>query len=203
MTRRSTEITSNNESVAGAASSAVYVVIPGDLETRTGGYGYDRRIIAGLRDRGWAMNLVHLDDSFPAPTAGARAHAAQALASIPAGSAVLIDGLALGAMPDEVEREAGRLTIVALVHHPLAAETGIDPARAAALETSERRALAATRAVVVTSRATARALADYTTPKQYGGGRVAEKYARGAISRPHDRSSSPAAPQRGRWRSTA
>ncbi len=161
MTPQPTQITSNNESFAGAASSAVYVVIPGDLETRTGGYGYDRRIIAGLRDRGWAINVVHLDDSFPAPTAGARAHAAQALASIPAGSTVLIDGLAHGAMPDEVEREAARLTIVALVHHPLAAETGIDPALAAALEISERRALAATRSVVVTSRATARALAEY------------------------------------------
>lgn len=32
----------------------------------------------------------------------------------------------------------------------------------------------------------ARALADYTTPKQYGGGRVAEKYARSAIARPHE-----------------
>ena len=137
------------------------VVVPGDLEARTGGYGYDRRIIAGLRDRGWAVDVVHLDDSFPAPTAGARVHAAQALGSMPAGSTVLIDGLALGAMPDEVAREAGRLTIVALVHHPLASETGIGPALAAAFETSERRALAATRSVVVTSRATARALAEY------------------------------------------
>ena len=64
-------------------------------------------------------------------------------------------------MPDEVEREAARLTIVALVHHPLAAETGLDPALAAALEISERRALAAVRSVVVTSRATAARLADY------------------------------------------
>ena len=60
-----------------------------------------------------------------------------------------------------MEREAGRLQIVALVHHPLAAENGIDPALAAALEISERRALAACRAVVVTSRATAARLADY------------------------------------------
>ena len=142
------------------ASRALTVVIPGDLDTRTGGYGYDRRIIAGLRDRGWSVDVRRLDDSFPTPTQAAREHAAHVLAAIPDGSTVLVDGLAHGALPAEVEREAKRLTIVALVHHPLAAETGLDPARAAALEVSERRALAASRSVVVTSRATAARLAD-------------------------------------------
>ena len=139
----------------------LYVVIPGDLEARTGGYGYDRRIIAGLRDRGWRIEVRRLDDSFPAPTRAARDHAAQVFAGMPDGAVVLVDGLAFGALPEQVEREGGRLAIVALVHHPLAAETGIDAALAAALEISERRALAAARSVVVTSRATAARLADY------------------------------------------
>ena len=144
-----------------SASSALYFVIPGDLETRTGGYGYDRRIISGLRERGWLVELKRLDDSFPAPTPAARAQAVHVLAAIPDRSTVLIDGLALGALPAEAEHEAARLRIVALVHHPLAAETGLDPALAATLAISERRALAAARAVVVTSRATANRLADY------------------------------------------
>jgi glycosyltransferase involved in cell wall biosynthesis len=146
---------------AGSASAALYFVVPGDLETRTGGYGYDRRIIAGLRERGWSVSLLRLDDSFPFPTPAAQAQAADVLALIPSGSTVLVDGLALGALPLEVEREAVRLRIVALVHHPLAAETGLDPAQAAALEASERRALTFARSVVVTSRATCERLAHY------------------------------------------
>jgi glycosyltransferase involved in cell wall biosynthesis len=138
----------------------LYVLVPGDLDTRTGGYGYDRRMIAGLRERGWTVSALRLDDSFPMPTPAARTHAAQILAAIPDGSTVLVDGLALGALPEEVEREAARLGIMALVHHPLAAETGLDPAAAATLEISEARALAAARAVVVTSHATAARLAD-------------------------------------------
>ncbi len=139
----------------------MFVLIPGDLETRTGGYGYDRRIIGGLRDRGWRVDVHRLDDSFPNPTTAARAQAAHALAAIPDGATVLIDGLALGTLPEEVEREAGRLRIVALVHHPLAAESGIDPATSAAFAISERRALAAVRAIIVTSRATATGLGAY------------------------------------------
>ena len=139
----------------------MYVVVPGDIDTRTGGYGYDRRIIAGLRALGWTVHVVGLDEGFPAPTAAARAGAARALAAIPDRSLVLVDGLALGALPDEIEREARRVTIVALVHHPLAAETGIDPVLASLLAVNERRALAASRSVVVTSRATAAALAEY------------------------------------------
>src|SRR5262249_4263483 len=49
----------------------------------------------------------------------------------------------------------------ALVHHPLALETGLDPRHAAALEASERRALSAACHVVVTSRATAATLVRY------------------------------------------
>ena len=140
---------------------SLVLIVPGRLETSSGGYGYDRRIVAGLRDRGWSVAVRALDESFPRPSPAALDHAARVLAAIPGGSTVLVDGLALGAMPVEVERERGRLRLVALVHHPLAAETGIDDEAAAVLESSERRALGAVGRVVVTSDATVAALTRY------------------------------------------
>jgi glycosyltransferase involved in cell wall biosynthesis len=140
---------------------ALDVVLPGDPETVTGGYEYDRRIVTGLRALGWRVTVHGLDGSFPIPTPAAIAHARATLARIPDGHTVLVDGLAFGALPEVAAAEAARLRLVALVHHPLAAETGLEPADAAALRASETRALAAARAVVTTSAATARELAAY------------------------------------------
>jgi glycosyltransferase involved in cell wall biosynthesis len=140
---------------------ALVLVIPGTLDTPTGGYVYDRRIVAALRDRGWSVTVSQIDASFPYPTDDARRDASRVLADIPSGSTVLVDGLALGALPDEAAREATRLRLVALIHHPLARETGIAPDAAAALERSERRALASAVRVIVTSRQTAEGLRSY------------------------------------------
>ena len=126
------------------ASAAL--LVPGSLETKTGGYIYDRRVVEGLRTRGWSVG-VHTS-----------------LADIPDHTIVLADGLALGVMPEEAEAHGSRLGIVALVHHPLAEETGLDAAEAARLRASERRALRQAKAVVVTSHATAAMLPAYDVP---------------------------------------
>jgi glycosyltransferase involved in cell wall biosynthesis len=140
---------------------SVVLIVPGSLDTRTGGYGYDRRIVSGLRERGWSVDVRELDGSYPFPTPRAQAGAAAALGSLPDGALVLADGLAYGAMADEARVNAGRLRIVALVHHPLAEESGLDAATALALAASERDALRSARQVVVTSRRTAALLPTY------------------------------------------
>lgn len=146
--------------VSDTPASATFVV-PGDLEARTGGYGYDREIVRGLEALGWRVTIRRLDGSFPFPTAYARAHAVAELAAVPDGGLVLVDGLAFGVMADEAAREATRLRLVALVHHPLALEHGLEADTAAAFAASETRALACTRGVVVTSEATAAVLGRY------------------------------------------
>lgn len=139
----------------------VAFVLPGDLDAPTGGYRYDRRIIAGLRQAGWAVDVQALDASFPFPSAAALDHAAALIAGLPDGTRVVVDGLAFGAMPDIAQQHARRLRLIALVHLPLALETGLAAPVRQHLFDSERRALAAARRVIVTSAAMARGLADF------------------------------------------
>ena len=148
------------------SSRSLVFIVPGRLETRTGGYEYDRRMVVGLRARGWSIDVQELDGSFPHPTPEALNQAARVLAAIPDRGTVVVDGLALGAMPAEAEREASRLRIVALVHLPLAAEIGIGRDVAEQLEASERRAIAASSLVIVTGKATTAALANYGVPPE-------------------------------------
>jgi glycosyltransferase involved in cell wall biosynthesis len=140
---------------------SVVFMIPGDLEALTGGYGYDRRIVTGLGGLGWTVRVEALDASFPDPTPFAREDVQRRFRSLDDGTVVMVDGLAFGALGAEAEDEGSRLRFVALVHHPLAEETGIDSHTAASLKASETRALATARVVVVTSWPTAEALARY------------------------------------------
>lgn len=136
----------------------VAFVVPGDIDTVSGGYGYDRRLIAELPGQGWAARHVALAGDYPLVSKADAEAAARVFETLGDGASVLVDGLALAVLPEVVADHAGRLSIVGLVHHPLCLETGLDPHTAARLEASERRALEACRRVVVTSPETRRIL---------------------------------------------
>jgi glycosyltransferase involved in cell wall biosynthesis len=72
---------------------------------------------------------------------------------------VVVDGLAFGVLPEAAAALCREHPVIALVHHPLALETGLSPEQASQLHASERAALACARRVIVTSPATARLLA--------------------------------------------
>ena len=137
--------------------------VPGDLAIPTGGYAYDRRMIAELGRLGWQVDVIGLGDGFPLPSDTTRATAQACLFALPKDLTVVIDGLALGALPDAATQL--RNSLLAVVHHPLALETGLSVEQAEKLRASERTALAAVDAVVVTSAATQRILVeDYSVP---------------------------------------
>jgi glycosyltransferase involved in cell wall biosynthesis len=134
--------------------------IPGDIETVSGGYAYDRRIIAELQAHGWEVELVSLGDGFPRPTAVQKESAEALLIATANDRPIVLDGLAFGALP-EIAAELHRTRpVVALVHHPLSLETGLMPDVAEQLFSSERAALVSTRKVIVTSEWTAAVLVD-------------------------------------------
>lgn len=139
-------------------SSLVYFAIPGDLQALTGGYGYDRRLIAGLEALGLKVRVIPLSARFPAPDATARSEAAARIAGLPDGAVLIADGLAWGVLDELAVAHAQRLRIIALCHHPLAHETGLSAEQSRALHCSETRALQAAAAIVVTSPMTARTL---------------------------------------------
>jgi glycosyltransferase involved in cell wall biosynthesis len=90
------------------------------------------------------------------------------LLGVPAGRAIVIDGLALGVLPEAASELAGRNPLLALVHHPLALESGLTAERAESLRRSEHAALASVRGVIVTSAATARLIiSDYAVPAEH------------------------------------
>jgi glycosyltransferase involved in cell wall biosynthesis len=134
--------------------------VPGDLATPTGGYGYDRRIITELSALGWRIEVVNLGDGFPYPAADTRATACARLVALPPGHPVVIDGLAFGVLPEAAEALRASHPLVALVHHPLAFESGLSAADSACLRASERSALVCARHVVATSATVARLLVD-------------------------------------------
>ena len=129
--------------------------VPGGLESRTGGTIYDRKVAEALRGDGWWVDVLDWPGSFPFPNEDDRLAVAASLAALPDDALVMIDGLALGTLPGLARREAERLRLVALVHHPLALETGLSPMMAATFAAEERDALACVRAVIVTSQTTA------------------------------------------------
>lgn len=134
----------------------VVFAAPGDLETPTGGFAYDRRIIMELRELGWDAQYLNLGEEFPFASDVARRNAETLLFDIPVGHPAVLDGLALGVLPDTAAKLANRSPLVALVHHPLALEWGLSSAQADVFRSSERAALAHARQVVVTSATTAK-----------------------------------------------
>ncbi len=136
----------------------VHVVVPGDVDDVarcSGGNAYDRRLCRDLATGGRPVHELAVAGTWPHPDAGARSALAAALAALPDGAAVLVDGLVACGVPEVVVPAARRLALVVLVHLPLGDEAGAAPE----LVARERATLAAAAAVVATSPWTARRLA--------------------------------------------
>jgi glycosyltransferase involved in cell wall biosynthesis len=135
--------------------------IPGDINTLTGGFIYERRLLEGLRDQGRDMAYIKLQDGFPTPDTAVMQDAARQLLAVPADRPLILDGLVFGSVDTGI-LAAMAAPVVAMVHHPLAHESGIDPGLRDHLYRTERANLAQVAHILVPSPHTAALLvSDY------------------------------------------
>lgn len=140
--------------------------IPGDIATLTGGYIYERRLLEGLRDLGHDMQHLELPDSFPDPSPQDMAAAVAQLCAVDPARPLILDGLVSGAI-DTAGLARVRAPMIAMVHHPLALESDLPPARRDHLFRTEYDNLALMRHVLVPSPHTRRTLIDrYGVPAE-------------------------------------
>jgi hypothetical protein len=152
--------------------------VPGSIDARTGGTIYDARVLGALRAQGRDVALLELPGTFPFPDPAAMDAALAQLAAVPGDRPVIVDGLAFGALdPEGVTRI--RAPIVAMVHHPLALETGMPADNAAHLARTEAANLARAVHVIAPSPHTAKILV-----RDYGVTAERVTVARPGIDRP-------------------
>ncbi len=133
----------------------IALLVPAPFTTVSGGYAYDRRMVAGLRAAGHEVSVIELAGRHPLPDTAARGAAHAAWAALPAGTLKLIDGLALAAFDGtDLARAAG------LIHHPTSIETGFSEEDRASLRAAETRLMPMLARVIVTSAPTAAQLAE-------------------------------------------
>ncbi|MEM7720942.1 MAG: glycosyltransferase family 4 protein [Pseudomonadota bacterium] len=136
---------------------AAAFAIPGDINTVTGGYIYERRLLESLREIGHDVQHIELGASFPDPTEGDMAEAIERLMALPKDRALILDGLVYGSI-DTAGLARVAAPIVAMIHHPLALETGLTPSQQDHLFRTERDNLALAAQVLVPSPHTAHIL---------------------------------------------
>jgi glycosyltransferase involved in cell wall biosynthesis len=134
------------------------LIVPAPLDAVSGGYAYDRRIVAGLREAGHTVQVVELAGAHPLADDAAREATCAAWDRVPDTARPIIDGLALPAFAGMEDALAVRDT-VALIHHPTALETGFSEADRNALRVLEKRLLPRLSRIIATSETTAERLA--------------------------------------------
>jgi glycosyltransferase involved in cell wall biosynthesis len=133
------------------------LIVPAPFEQVSGGYGYDRRMVAELRARGDAVSVVELNGTFPLADDAARDAACASWDRLAETTRPVIDGLALPAFAGMEDALAARGAI-GLIHHPTALETGFTDAERESLRGMERRLYGRLHRLIVTSEPTAERL---------------------------------------------
>ncbi len=148
------------------AARQVAFAVPGAISQQSGGYIYDRRIVEAMRADNRSVRVFELKGAFPIPNQNARKAASDVLTALSKESVLVIDGLALPAFADLSGDQGEHAFLVALIHHPLALESGLSDSDRILLSKVERALLRRVAGIVTTSTATAALLERYGFPKE-------------------------------------
>lgn len=130
------------------------LAVPAPFETVSGGYLYDRAIVAGLRALGHDVLVVEQHGTHPLPDEAAEANARDTLDGLPDDRTLVIDGLGLPAFVALAD-DPRLARAVGLIHHPTPLEKGLSEPDAASLRAREAALLPRLARLVATSHATA------------------------------------------------
>ncbi|MDR3534981.1 MAG: glycosyltransferase family 4 protein [Acetobacteraceae bacterium] len=141
-----------------AAMMHVSLIVPAPFDTISGGYEYDRRMVAGLRTFGYTVAVVELPGRHKQADTAARDAACATMDQLAPGTRCIVDGLALPAFAG-LEDALAATSAIGLIHHPTALETGLGAAERTALQALERRLFGHLARVIVTSEFTGETMA--------------------------------------------
>lgn len=136
----------------------ITLAAPMPFDTISGGYNFDRAVVAGLRALGHCVLVVEQQGRHPFPDAAAEADAAAILGRQPAGDRLVIDGLGLPAFAPLAE-DPRLARAIGLIHHPTPLEKGLAEAVATELRAREAAVLGRLGRLIATSAPTAATLA--------------------------------------------
>ena len=96
----------------------IYFFYPGNINTKTGGYIYEKNIIEYAKREELSFKSKELSSNYPFPLKKDLDELKKIFLDIPAGSTLIFDGLIFECLK-KLKKDLNNFKIVALIHHPL------------------------------------------------------------------------------------
>lgn len=128
---------------------------PGDPDQLTGGYRYNARLVAALREQGRPVAVIPLPGRWPLPSPEDAARCEAIVRDIEGVTDVILDGLALAGVAGALGELCAQSTVSLLLHSPPHLERGTTPDDAARLLAITNQAVEQVHRVIATSPAAA------------------------------------------------
>lgn len=103
----------------------LHFFITGDINTPSGEFIYNKKIIHGLRNRGYKVFVHNLPVDFPFPNTNSIAQFEAVIKSIPSDDLMLIPEAIAGSNPSIIEKYTKSHKIIAFIHLPISLSNGL------------------------------------------------------------------------------